>query len=528
MRTTLQRLSMTLVLAALPWLAGWGRAPSALPISPAAIDATVARAMKAFQVPGMAVGIIKDGKLIYAKGYGVRELGKAAQVDADTLFQIGSNTKAFTTAALAMLVDEGKIHWDDRVIDYLPQFRMYDPYVTREFRIRDLLTHRSGLGLGAGDLMFFPATDFTREEIIHGLRYLKPVSGFRSKFDYDNLLYMVAGQIIPAVTGKSWEDFVTQRILDPLQMRPCAATYDRIPDRSDVAAPHVVVKGDLRAIPVLQMDAVGPAGTINCSINGMAKWIETQLAAGKTPGGQQLFSAQRSEEMWSMNTIIPLSPLLASMYHTHFNGYALGWGVEDLLGYKKVAHTGGVLGSVTWVAMIPELNLGVLVFTNQESGVAMNAVGNQILDAYLNAPRRDWVEIGATYTAKGEAAAQAIEDAAAKVAATAGSPSLPLDAYAGTYRDPWRGEATVRRENDKLILKFSRTQSLEGPMTPYNGNIFIVHWNDRTLNADAFVRFEQGYDTKVTEMTMQAVSPATDFSFDFQDLHFSRNAAAHD
>ena len=345
MRPTLQRLSMILVLAALPWLATWGRSQSALPISPAAIDATVTRAMKAFQVPGMAVGIIKDGKLVYAKGYGVRELGKPAQVDADTLFQIGSNTKAFTTAALAMLVDEGKIHWDDRVIDYLPQFRMYDPYVTREFRIRDLLTHRSGLGLGAGDLMFFPATDFTRDEIIHGLRYLKPVSGFRSKFDYDNLLYMVAGQIIPAVTGKSWEDFVTQRILDPLQMRPCAATYDRIPDHSDVAAPHVVVKGELKAIPVVQMDAVGPAGTINCSINGMAKWIETQLAAGKTPGGQQLFSAQRSEEMWTMNTIIPLSPLLSSMYRTHFNGYALGWGVEDLLGYKKVAHTGGVLGS---------------------------------------------------------------------------------------------------------------------------------------------------------------------------------------
>jgi hypothetical protein len=289
-----------------------------------------------------------------------------------------------------------------------------------------------------------------------------------------------------------------------------------------------VVKGELKAIPVLQMDAVGPAGTINCSINGMAKWIETQLAAGKTPGGQQLFSAQRSEEMWTMSTIIPVSPLLSSMYRTHFNGYALGWSVQDLLGYKKVAHTGGVLGSVTWVAMIPELNLGVLVFTNQESGVAMNAVGNQILDAYLNAPRRDWVEIGAAYTAKGDAAAQAVEDAAAKVAASAGSPSLPLDAYAGTYRDPWRGEATVHRENDKLILKFSRTQSLEGPLTPYNGNIFIVHWNDRTLDADAFVRFEQGYDTKVTEMTMQAVSPATDFSFDFQDLHFSRNADSHD
>jgi CubicO group peptidase (beta-lactamase class C family) len=521
-RPKVQRLSIALVFAFLPSLASLASSPPALPISPTTIDATVARAMKAFQVPGMAVGIIKDGKLVYAKGYGVRELGKPAQVDADTLFQIGSNTKAFTAAALALLIDEGKIHWDDKVIDYLPQFRMHDPYVTREFTIRDLLTHRSGLGTGAGDLMFFPATDLSRDEIIHGLRYLTPVSGFRSKFDYDNLLYMVAGQIIPAVTGKSWEDFVTERILDPLQMRPCAASYSRISDRSDVAAPHVVIQGELKAIPVLNMDAVGPAGTINCSINGMAKWLQTQLAAGKTPTGQQLFSAERGEEMWSMNTIIPVSPLLSTMYHTHFNGYALGWGVQDLLGYKKVAHTGGVLGSVTWVTMIPELQLGVLVFTNQESGIAMEVVGDQILDAYVKAPRRDWIEIGSAYSAKRDAAARTIEEAAAKIEGSSGSPSLPLDAYAGTYRDPWRGDATVRLENDKLILKISRTNSLEGPLTPYSGNIFIVHWNDRTLNADAYVRFEQGYDAKVAEMTMRAVSPATDFSFDFQDLHFNK------
>jgi CubicO group peptidase (beta-lactamase class C family) len=520
-RSIVRRLPIILVLA-LPSIASWAASPPALPISPSTIDATVARAMKAFQVPGMAVGIIKDGKLVYAKGYGVRELGKPAQVDADTLFQIGSNTKAFTTAALALLVDAGKIHWDDKVIDYLPQFRMQDPYVTREFTIRDLLTHRSGLGMGAGDLMFFPATDLSRDEIVHGLRYLKPVSGFRSKFDYDNLLYMVAGQIIPLVTGKSWEDFVTERILDPLQMQPCAASYTRISDRSDVASPHVVIKGELKAIPVLNMDAVGPAGTINCSINGMSKWLETQLAAGKTPTGQQLFTAERSEEMWSMNTIIPANPLLSTMYRTHFNGYALGWGVQDVLGYKKVAHTGGVLGSVTWVAMIPELQLGVLVFTNQESGMAMEAVGDQILDAYLKAPRRDWVEIGTAYGSKRDAAAKTIEDAAAKIEAASGSPSLSLAAYAGTYRDPWRGEATVRLENGKLILKISRTNSLEGPLTPYSGNIFIVHWNDRTLNADAYVRFEQGYDAKVADMTMRAVSPATDFSFDFQDLNFGK------
>jgi CubicO group peptidase (beta-lactamase class C family) len=522
-RSIVQLLSISLVLASISPVASRAGSTTALPISTTKIDSTVARAMKAFQVPGIAVAIVKDGKLVYARGYGVRELGKSGRVDADTLFQIGSNTKAFTAAALALLVDEGKIHWDDKVIDYLPQFRMQDPYVTREFTIRDLLTHRSGLGTGAGDLMFFPATDFSRDEVIRGLRYLKPVSGFRSKYDYDNLLYMVAGQIIPAVTGKSWEDFVTERILDPLQMQPCAASYGRISDRSDVAAPHVVIEGELKAIPVVNMDVIGPAGTINCSINGMAKWLETQLSDGKTPTGRQLFSAERGEEMWTMNTIIPVNPLLSSMYHTHFSGYALGWEVQDLLGYKRVAHTGGVLGSVTWVTMVPELKLGVLVFTNQESGIAMNAVGNQILDAYVHAPPRDWVEIGLEYGAQRDTAAKTIEDKAATIAASAGPPSLPLDAYAGTYRDPWRGEATVRRENDTLILKISRTQSLEGSLTPYSGNIFIVHWRDRALNADAFVRFDQGYDAQVTEMSMRAVSPATDFSFDFQDLHFTKD-----
>jgi CubicO group peptidase (beta-lactamase class C family) len=333
---------------------------------------------------------------------------------------------------------------------------------------------------------------------------------------------MVAGQIIPVVTGKSWEDFITQRILNPLQMQPCAASYTRIADRSDIAAPHVVVDGKLQVIAVLNMDAVGPAGTINCSINGMAKWLETQLAAGKTPAGQQLFTSERSEEMWSMNTILPAGGPLAKMYRTHFSGYALGWGVQDVMGYKKVAHTGGVLGTVTWVAMIPELQLGVLVFTNQQSGIAMEVVGDQILDAYLKAPQRDWVEIGSGFSAKRDAAAKTVEEAAVKVEASSGPPSLALAAYAGTYRDPWRGEATVRLENNKLILKVSRTSFLEGALTPYSGNIFIVHWNDRTLDADAYVRFEQGYDAKVSEMTMRAVSPATDFSFDFQDLDFTK------
>jgi CubicO group peptidase (beta-lactamase class C family) len=495
---------------------------SAASISPEQIDRTVASAMKAFQVPGVAVGIVKDGKLIFAKGYGVREIGKSGRIDPETLFQIGSNTKAFTAAALAILVDEGKLRWDDKVIDHLPQFRLYDPYVTREFTIRDLLTHRSGLGLGAGDLMFFPATDMSRDEIIHGLRYLKPASSFRSTFAYDNLLYMVAGQIIPVVTGKSWEDFVTGRIFGPLQMAPCAASYGRIADRSNLAAPHVVINGEIKPVAAQNMDAIGPAGTINCSIRGISQWLMTQLAAGKAPSGQPLFSADRSREMWTVTTPVAVNPVLSAMYGTHFSGYGLGWFLSDTHGYERVNHTGGVLGTVTWVSMIPELNLGVLVFTNQQNDGAIESIGGQILDGYLGVPHRDWVAIAKGVMDERGSSASALETAAAQVVATAGPPPLPLDAYVGTYQDSWRGDAVVRRVGENLVLRFSRTEYLEGPLVHYSGNIFIVRWSDRSLDADAYVRFEQGFGEQLTGMTMQAVSPATDFSFDFQDLDFKR------
>jgi CubicO group peptidase (beta-lactamase class C family) len=492
-------------------------------MAPQKIDATVTRAMKAFEVPGIAVAIVKDGKVVFAKGYGVRELGKPQAVDADTLFQIGSNTKAFTAAALAILVDEGKIHWDDKVIQYMPEFQMYDPYVTREFTIRDLLTHRSGLGLGAGDLMFFPESDFSREEVIHSLRYLKPVSSFRSKFDYDNLLYMVAGQVVAKVTSQSWESFVKQRILDPLQMQPCAPSYELIEDRSDVATPHAVIEGKLTAIRVESLNAVGPAGSINCSVSRMSQWLITQLNAGTGPQGQKIFSAERSADMWSINTIRPLNPALAELNHSNFAGYGLGWGIQDQFGHKRVSHTGGVAGTVTWVSMIPDLKLGVLVFTNQQNGFAMEAIGNQILDSYLGAPSRDWVTLAGQIAKQRSDEAEKIEAESAKTAATAIAPPLPLASYAGKYADPWRGEAAVDLHEGSLVLKFSRTRELEGPLTPYSANVFIVKWLERGLHADAYVRFSQGFDGKVDGFTMQAVSPATDFSFDFQDLNFRKH-----
>lgn len=504
-------------------LSSGSRADAVSPITHAEIDETVGRAMEIFSIPGAAVGIVKDGKVVFAKGYGVRELGKTAKVDPDTVFPIGSNTKAFTTTLLAMLVDEGKVHWDDKVIDYLADFRLYDPYVTREFTVRDLVTHRSGLGPGAGDLLFVPATDFSRDDIIRALRHLKPVSSFRSRFDYDNLLYMVAGQIIAAVTGTSWEDAVTNRILHPLRMEPCAASMERMTDRRNVAAPHSMVEGKLQTVTPADFSVIGPAGTIQCNISGMMKWVQTQLAGGQPPGGERLFSTAQRDEMWSPQTIMPNSSPLSAYTRTHFTSYGLGWGVEDFHGFKRVQHSGGVPGTVSYVNMIPELNLGVVVLTNQGDGGAMRAIALRILESYAGAPRRDWVSLLQSMSLERQQKARAVEAEVAAAAAGAKlPPTLPLQSYTGVFEDPWRGEARVRMENGELILQFSHTDSLEGVLTSSGGNLFIVRWHDRSLHADAYVRFSQDFGGKVDGFTMQATSPLTDFSFDFQDLDFHK------
>ena len=497
------------------------------PLKKLDIDRLVERTMTAYQVPGIAVGVVKDGKLVYAKGFGVREAGKPDKVDPDTLFQIASNTKAFTAAALAILVDEGRIHWDDKVIDYLPQFRLYDPWVTREFTIRDLLTHRSGLGLGAGDLLFFPQTDFTRQDVLHALRFLKPVTSFRSEFAYDNNLYVVAGEIIPAVTGKSWEDFVTERILAPLHMTPCVATSERLTDRHNVATPHSLVEGRVTAVVPDNITVGAAAGGIQCNVTGLAKWEATHLAHGTSPDGLQLFSRERGAEMWSPQTLEPPSGKRAELTRTHFGAYALGWGVEDFNGYQRVSHSGGLQGMVTYQSLIPELNLGVIVLTNAEEGYAFFSIAMQITEAYTGGPARDWVAL--TQAMKAERAGSQADSDAKRAPPAASGPELAalnLQPYVGRYTDAWRGEATVSRGASGLELTFSHTAKLSGPLTPIRPNLFVVHWRDRSLNADAYVRFSEGFDGQVTGFTMEAVSASTDFSFDFQDLDFHRIAAA--
>jgi len=487
------------------------------------IDQLVTRAMGKFDVPGIAVGIIKDGEVIHAKGYGVREVGKKGKVDIETLFSIASTGKSMTAAALGLLVDEGRITWDDKVITYIPDFQLYDPWVTREFTIRDLLIHNSGMGLGAGDLMMFPSQEFSREEIIKNLRHLKPVSSFRSEYAYDNLLYIVAGEVVAAVSGMSYEDFVDTRILKPLGMQHCGANLIKLADHKNVAEPHMVREGVLkpteRDVKLGKPIVFSAAGGIQCSIKSILKWHHMHLSKGKLSGGEVFLSEEQQTEMMTAQTIMPVRATDKEWFGTNFTAYGLGWRLRDFHGVKVQQHGGGLLGMLTLNIMIPELGLGVAIYTNQQAGVARPAIMNTILEAYLTDKKTDWITL--LYQRKQERlekAAKVVPD----LGVEAYQPVLPLEAYAGTYRDPWFGDIVLSETSEGLYFTALRSSRLKGKVIPFKANLFIVQWDDRTLDADAYVKYSTDYEGRPAGITMKAVSPLTDFSFDFHDLDFTR------
>jgi len=495
------------------------------------LDSYVAEAMRTFEVPGLAVAVVKDGEVALAKGYGVRRTGEPAPVDAHTLFGIASNTKAFTAAALGILVDEGKIAWDDPVTRHLPWFQMYDPYVTREMTIRDLLTHRSGLGLGAGDLLFWPPSTFTRDEILHRLRFIKPAHSFRSKFAYSNLMFVAAGQVVAAVSGMIWDEFIKRRIFTPLGMNESNTSVGAFHAGDDVATPHTKVEGKLQAIPFTNIDNSAPAGAINSSVADMSKWVMTQLASGRIPHAsseKRLFSERVSKEMWSAQTVLPVSDLPPGLeaLRENFAAYGLGLGLSEFRGHKVVSHTGGLPGYVSLVMMIPDIHLGIVVLTNQEATSAFSAIGHRIADRYLGAPDVDWI---AAYRKQDEKQRAEAAEKVAKQSASRNSdsrPSLPLPKYAGQYSDPWYGEVGITFEADALVLRFSHTPALVADLKHWQYDTFQARWRDRSLDADAFVTFALNPDGAISQMKMVPISPLTDFSFDFQDLLFTPVAAS--
>ena len=484
------------------------------------LDGFVEEAMKAFDIPGVAVGIIKDSEVAHLKGYGVREYGKNGKVNGDTLYAIASNSKAFTAAGLAILVDDGLINWDDKVIDYLPNFRMMDSWVTREFTIRDLLTHRSGMGLGAGDLMFWPSTFVTRDEIIQNVRHLKMVSGFRTEYAYDNLLYVIAGEVIAAVSGHSFEDFIESRIINQLAIKGgCYADTTNLKEIDNIAQPHVMIEGKMQRAHRLQdlsePMVIAAAGGLQCSARAMLTWMNIHLN-----DGAGLMSKKQHDEMWSPQTILPVSTQDKNWHGTNFAAYGLGFRLKDYHGLKHVSHTGGLLGMVTYTVMIPQKKLGIVVLTNQENGAAMRSIMENISQAYLETGDVDWTDRFEQIQNR------SIERAASQVAQEGANASqsalLPLKDYMGTFTDPWFGDVTIDKMGDDLYFKSVRSTKLKGKMYPFKYNTFKVIWDDRSFNADAYAMFSTDFEGKVNGLKMKAISPLTDFSYDFHDLDFTK------
>lgn len=483
------------------------------------IDDYAAKAGLDWKVPGFAVAIVKDDKVVFAKGYCVGELNKPAAVDADTLFAIASNSKAFTAAALAILVDEGKLKWDDPVTKYLPWFQLYDPWVTREMTVRDLLCHRSGLATFGGDMLWYEST-YSREEIVRRARHLKPVTSFRSRFGYQNILFVAAGEIIPAITGKTWDEFVKERFFSPLGMTRTITAHKQLLAATNVATPHNEFEGKIRVIRYSEVDNAGSAGAIKSSVAEMAQWIRLQLGRG-TYAGKKIFSAGRSREMWSPHTITGAISEQAEKFNptTHFNLYGLGWSLNDYQGRKVISHGGGLDGMVSRVALMPEESLGLVVLTNSETAVP-NIVSNKIFDVFLGVPKRDWnADFLARFKqnqAAEQAAAKKVEDS--RIPNT--QPSLSLASYAGTYGGVMFGDAKVSEESGKLVVRFVPSPKFVGDLEHWHFDTFRIKWRDSIVYpfTRGFVTFVIDNNGKVSEMKIDV--PNQDF--DFKELEFKR------
>jgi CubicO group peptidase (beta-lactamase class C family) len=483
------------------------------------LDALVMRVMKEFEVPGLCVAIVKDDRVLVSQGYGVREMGGDTPVDDKTLFAIASNTKAFTAVALGMLVDRGKLKWGDSVVDHLPGFRMSDRYVTSELTVLDLLVHRSGLGLGAGDLLFWPPTTHSRKELVRRLRHVPLATSFRAHYAYDNVLYPVAGELIEAVSGQSWEDFVQAEILDRVGMNHSVVSSSDLAKATNVAAPHARIDGDVQVVQSFYIDNANPAGGIGSCAADMSKWHRVLLSGGKLPDGSRLYSAQTAKRLWTLVTPIPIGDYHKKLAESkpNFLGYALGFSVRDYRGTKLVSHTGGLPGYLSISSLLPDQNLGVVVLTNQESSAAFRSITYSVLDHYLNADT-DWIDAFKTSASARQASSQEADDQTHQARSESKSPSLPLQQYAGTYTDRWYGDVIIKHVEHLLTIQFAHTPVLAGMLEHWQHDTFVARWNNRELRADSFVTFDLNPDGSIDRVRMKAVSAATDFSFDFHDL----------
>lgn len=483
-------------------------------ISTDKIDEIVKNAMEVFSVPGLSIGVIQNGEVIHKKGYGILSLEHGGAVDEHSYFGIASNSKGFTATALALLVEDGKIKWDDPVKKHLSDFEMWDPYITNHFTVRDLLTHATGLPLGSGDLMWWPDANYSADEIIKKMKFLKPNRGFRTSYEYNNMPFIVAGAIIPAVTGKPYHEFLEERIFMPLDMDRCTANTPTMANDTNTASPHAIIDGTLKQLPryltINEIAGSVAAAGIQCSMDDLLKWEMMHINAG-----EGIMKKESHLALWQVNTPMSVSQIQTKRDKTHFRGYGLGYNLSDYHGIKVISHGGALIGMYSHISMIPERGFAIAITTNQQAGGANTIIKNEIINHILDIKNAESAR---------ELYDQSEENRLKEVVRLTnlsgnGQTALPFSEYAGTYKDPWWDNVEITLADKSLFFKSDRSPTLRGALEHFNANTFIVRWDDRNHEADAFVRFIQNETGIISSFTMKAISNRTDFSYDFHHVN---------
>ena len=432
----------------------------------AELESYIEKARESFEVPGIAVGIYKNGRIVMNQGFGVTSTESKQKVDKETIFGIASCSKAFTTASLAILVDKGLLNWSDKVIDYLPDFQVYDPYITKDLRIDDLVSHRSGLKTFDGDLLWY-GSDYNRKEIVKRIRFRENEYSLRERYGYQNVMFIVAGEVIEKVSGKTWEDFVTEYIFNPLRMQSTSTTNSGFTEEMNIAYPHV----EGNPLEFINYDNCGPAASINTSTTDLLKWVQLMLHKG-IYNGDTIFSSDQYYMLTQPHTLLKAGKA-EDINESHFLTYGLGWFMYDYFGRKVIQHGGGLPGFHSKVVFIPEDNFGYVIIANQLSGL-VEAVHKKILETHLTDSNTDWVAKYLEYTKEREDKniAKKKEKEAQRVQNT--EPSLDLKEYVGNYADQMYGEAEITIIKNILHLKLLPTQKL------FTAN--LNHWENDTFN----------------------------------------------